>query len=83
MNTVFTDCGILIYDKNKQDTHAGGSGCGCVASVLAGHFYRLLNNGAIKNLLIVGTGALLNPNSVFGSKSIPAIAHAIHLSTED
>lgn len=83
MNTVFTDCGILIYDKNKQDTHAGGSGCGCVASVLAGHFCRLLNSGAIKNLLIVGTGALLNPNSVFGSKSIPAIAHAIHLSTED
>ena len=38
----FTDCGILIYDSNKQDTHAGGSGCGCVASVLAGHFFKLL-----------------------------------------
>jgi stage V sporulation protein AD len=82
MNTVFTDCGILIYDKSKQDTHSGGSGCGCIASVLAGHFFKLLNEDKIKNLLIVGTGALLNPNSVFGNRSIPSIAHAIHLSTE-
>lgn len=83
INTTFTDCGILIYDKEKQDTHSGGSGCGCVASVLAGHFCNLLNEGRIKNLLIIGTGALLNPNSVFGKRTIPSIAHAIHLSTED
>ncbi len=79
----FTDCGILIYDKNKQDTHAGGSGCGCVASVLGGHFYRLFEEEKIKNLLVIATGALLNPNSVFQKKTIPAIAHAIHFSTED
>lgn len=82
MNTTFTDCGILIYDQSKQDTHSGGSGCGCIASVLAGHFCKLLNEGTIKNLLIVGTGALLNANSVFENRSIPSIAHAIHLSTE-
>lgn len=79
----FTDCGILIYDKEKQDTHSGGSGCGCVASVLAGHFYRLFEEEKIKNLLVIATGALLNPNSVFQKKSIPAIAHAVHFSTEE
>ncbi len=78
----FTDCGILIYDKNKQDTHSGGSGCGCVGSVTAGHFYKLLDDGMAKNILVVATGALLNPNSVFQKKSIPAIAHAVHFSTE-
>ena len=79
----YTDCGILIYDKSKQDTHSGGSGCGCVGSVLAGHYFKLLREGTIKNLLVIGTGALLNPNSVFQSRSIPSIAHAVHLSTED
>lgn len=82
IKTEFTDCGMLIYDKNKQDIVAGGSGCGCVASVLAGHFYKLLSNNKIKNLLIVGTGALLNTNSALSGRSIPSIAHAIHLSTE-
>lgn len=78
----FTDCGILIYDKNTQDTHSGGSGCGCVGSVTAGHYLRLLEEGEAKNILVVATGALLNPNSVFQKRSIPSIAHAIHFSTE-
>ena len=25
------DCGMTIYDQETQDTHAGGSGCGCAA----------------------------------------------------
>lgn len=83
INTEFTDCGMLIYDRNKQDVDAGGSGCGCVASVLAGYFHKKLNEDKIKNLLIVGTGALLNTNSALSGRTIPSIAHAIHLSTED
>lgn len=79
----FTDCGMLIYDREKQDMHCGGSGCGCVASVLGGHFVKMLERGDIKNLLVVGTGALLNPNSVFQKRHIPAVAHLLHLSTED
>ncbi len=79
----FTDCGMLIYDPKKQDTHSGGSGCGCVASVLGGHFMRLFYEGKIKNILVIGTGALLNPDSVFQKKSIPSIAHAIHLTWEE
>lgn len=78
----YTDCGILIYDRDKQDVHCGGSGCGCIASVLAGYLFHKLESGEIKNLLAIGTGALLNPNSVFQKKSIPAIAHVVHLSSE-
>ncbi len=33
------DCGMLIYDQENQDTHAGGSGCGCAATVLHLIFY--------------------------------------------
>lgn len=83
LTTHFTDCGMLIYDKEKQDTVSGGSGCGCVASVLSGYFCNLLRENKIKNLLIIGTGALLNTNSALGGRTIPSIAHAIHLSTED
>lgn len=78
----FTDCGILIYDPKKQDTHSGGSGCGCIGSVLAGHFMKMFQEKNIKNILAIGTGALLNPNSVFGKRHIPAVAHAVHLTTE-
>ena len=78
----FVDCGAMIYDQKKQDTHSGGSGCGCIASVLCGHFMKLLENGTAKNILVIGTGALLNPNSVFQKRNIPGIAHAIHITTE-
>lgn len=83
LGTRFTDCGILIYDKDKQDTHCGGSGCGCIGSVLSGHFIKMMEDGLIKNILAIGTGALLNPNSVFQKRHIPSVAHAIHLSTEE
>ncbi len=79
----FSDCGIMIYDKDKQDTHCGGSGCGCIASVLSGHIIRMFEEKKIKNVLAIGTGALLNPNSVFQKQPIPGIAHAVHLSMEE
>ncbi len=79
----FTDCGKIIYDHESQDTHSGGSGCGCMASVLGGHFMKQLQSGEIKNVLAIATGALLNPNSVFRKNSIPAIAHAIHITAEE
>lgn len=82
-NCQIADCGMMIYDKEKQDTHSGGSGCGCISSVMAGYFVRKLQNNEMKNVLMVGTGALLNPNSVFQKHSIPGIAHAIHLQAED
>ena len=39
------DCGAMLYDPETQDTHAGGSGCGCSASLLCGHFLPALQAG--------------------------------------
>ncbi len=74
----YTDCGMMIYDYKKQDVHAGGSGCGCSAVVTAGYFLNKLAEGEISRVLLVGTGALMNPNTVFQGESISGIAHAVH-----
>ena len=73
----YTDCGILIYDKETQDTHAGGSGCGCSAVTFAGYLYEKMIKDQIKKLLFVPTGALMSTTSVQQKLSIPGIAHAI------
>ncbi len=83
LNSNFIDCGMLIYDKRKQDTHSGGSGCGCLASVLGSYFFKSMINGNIKRILAIGTGALLNPNTVFQKKTIPSIAHCVHICRSD
>ena len=74
------DCGLMLYDREKQDVHAGASGCGCSASVLCGHLLPLLRQGTLKNLLFVATGALMSPTVVQQGESIAAIAHLLWLS---
>ena len=74
------DCGVMIYDPETQGTNAGGSGCGCGASVLCGFFLPKLQSGEIKNILFVGTGALMSPLVTQQGQSIPAIAHLLHIS---
>ena len=71
------DCGIEIYDSEKQDTHAGGSGCGCSASVLCGYILEKISSGEWKRVLFVPTGALLSPVSFNEGQSVPGIAHAV------
>lgn len=71
------DCGLEIFDRSKQDVHAGGSGCGCSALVLCGTLLDQLKSGKLKRILFCGTGALLSPTSVQQGLSIPAICHAI------
>lgn len=73
-----TDCGRLIYGEG-QDAHAGGSGCGCIASVFGGHFLPHLESGKLKNVLLMATGALMSPSSVAQGLNIPAVAHLVHL----
>lgn len=73
------DCGCMIFDPETQDTHCGGSGCGCSASVLCGYFLPLLQNGTAENILFTATGALMSPMSLQQGESIPTIAHLIHL----
>lgn len=75
----YNDCGILIFDKLKQDTHAGGSGCGCCASVFSGYFFKELRNRNLKKILLIATGALMNSTSSQQGESIPGIAHAISI----
>lgn len=73
------DCGILIYDADAQDTHAGGSGCGCAAVTLAAYIYPKLSRGEWKRVLLVPTGALMSKVSFNEGQSIPGIAHGVVL----
>ena len=75
------DCGKLLYD-DFQDVHAGGSGCGCCASVLCGYLLHQLTAGKWKNILFLATGALMSPMSVQQGESIPCISHLLHLKAE-
>ena len=76
---VHEDCGMLIYDPDVQDTHAGGSGCGCAAAVLAAYIIPKIARGEWKRVLLVPTGALLSKVSFNEGKSIPGIAHGVVL----
>lgn len=78
----YMDCGLLIYDAEAQDTHAGGSGCGCSACVLAGHLLRGMRNGVWKKLLFTATGALMSPTMALQGESIPGICHAVAIESE-
>ncbi len=71
------DCGIEIFDREKQDTHSGGSGCACSAVTFAGTLFDRLKSGEIKRLLFVPTGALMSPTSVGQGESIAGIAHGV------
>ncbi len=75
----YTDCGLLLFDRTRQDVHAGGSGCGCSASVLCAHFLPLLESGKLHDLLFCPTGALMSPTSSQQGESIPGICHAVLL----
>lgn len=76
------DCGLMMYDREKQDVHAGGSGCGCSASILCSYFLSKLEKKELNNLLFVATGALMSPTSSQQGESIPGIAHLVHLVTQ-
>lgn len=73
------DCGLEIYEKETQDTHAGGSGCGCAAVTLCAHILPKLLDGTWKRVLFLPTGALLSTVSFNEGQSIPGIAHAVIL----
>ncbi len=76
---VHDDCGLMIYDRDKQKVFAGGSGCACSAVVTYSYIYQMLLEKRYKKVLIVATGALLNPLIVMQNETIPCIAHAVVL----
>lgn len=71
------DCGTEVFDIQKQDVHAGGSGCGCSATVLCSYYLKRIQEGKLKRILFCGTGALLSPTSVQQGLPIPGICHAV------
>lgn len=74
-----SDCGLIIFDREKQDVHAGGSGCGCSASVLCSFIMHRFEDGDFNNILFMSTGALMSPTSSFQGESIPGIAHLLNI----
>ncbi|WP_369298934.1 stage V sporulation protein AD [uncultured Neglectibacter sp.] len=79
---VHNDCGLLLYDREAQDVHAGASGCGCSASVLCGHLLKRMESGNLRNILFCATGALMSPTSQQQGEAIPGVCHVLHLTTE-
>jgi stage V sporulation protein AD len=73
-----TDCGVMIFSP-EQDTHAGGSGCGCSAVVLGGDILNRMQNGELNKVLLIGSGSLHSPASALQGESMPSIGHAISL----
>lgn len=79
LGALYMDCGTLIFSDSTQDTHAGGSGCGCGAAVLAGHLLGGMLEGRWTRILFAGTGALMSVTSSQQGESIPGICHAVAL----
>ena len=73
------DCGLMIYDRKKQDVHAGGSGCGCAGSVFCSKILNDIVDKNLNNILFMATGALMSPTSCGQGASIPSIAHLINV----
>ncbi len=79
IKNVHHDCGMLIFEQATQDTHAGGSGCGCAATTLSAYILPKIESGEWKRVLFVPTGALMSTVSYNEGKSVPGIAHAVVL----
>ena len=77
------DCGLLLYDRARQQVKAGGSGAGCSAAVLAAHILPGLAKGQLRRVLLLSTGALMSQTTFLQGESIPGIAHLVELLAPD
>ncbi len=75
----YDDCGCMIYDRTKQDVHAGASGCACAGTVLCGHLLKRIRKGELKRILFAPTGALMSPTTCMQGESILGISYAISI----
>lgn len=76
------DCGLMIFDIDNQDVHAGGSGCGCSGSVFCSYIMQKMRAHELDRVLFIATGALMSPTSSQQGESIPGVAHLIELSSD-
>jgi stage V sporulation protein AD len=79
INNNYNDCGVMIFNKETQDTHSGGSGCACCASVFSGYIFNKLKQKELRKVLLIATGALMNATTSQQGESIPGIAHAVSI----
>ena len=79
----YNDCGMMIYSRNTQDTHGGGSGCGCSAVVMASYILPKIERGELGEVLFLGTGAMMSPSSIQQGESIPGVAHLVRFSGKE
>ncbi len=75
------DCGLMLFDRATQDVHAGGSGCGCSASMMCGHFLPRIEKGELKRVLFCATGALMSTTMIQQGGTIPGVAHAVEITS--
>lgn len=73
----YCDCGMMIFSRNTQDTHCGGSGCACSATVFGAYILPRIQSGQLKRVIFMGTGALMNPDSVKQGTPIAGIGHLL------
>ena len=75
----YDDCGVLMFDRKRQDVHSGGSGCACIATIFSGYLFNKLKQKEYNKILLIETGALTNSTTAQQGESIPGIAHAISI----
>ena len=78
----YNDCGLMIYEREKQQVESGASGCGCSAAVISGNIIPKIRSGELKNVLAMSTGALMSPTSIQQGESIPGVAHLVCYSSQ-
>ncbi|MBQ8743043.1 MAG: stage V sporulation protein AD [Clostridia bacterium] len=83
LGEAYNDCGLIVFDRENQDMHAGGSGCGCSALVLGCKILPEIASGKLKNVLFIGTGALMSPLTLQQGLTIPSVAHLVHFSASE
>ena len=79
---IHRDCGVMIFTPDMEDVNAGGSGCGCSASVLNSFILKEMQRGRYNNILFVATGALMSPTSAMQGENIPSIAHLVNITKD-
>lgn len=79
LDGIYNDCGVLMFDREKQDALAGGSGPACCATVFSGLIFKMMKEKRLRKVLLIATGALMNATSSQQGETIPGIAHAISI----
>ena len=79
IDSVYNDCGRMIYDRVAQDVHGGGSGCGCSAVVLSADILPKIKRGELSRVLFMATGAMMSPDSLKQGEKVLAVAHLLEI----